>query len=72
MHCCLICILHLLYMQNKYVCVLAQLPTGAKIYILNGLLHNVMVYLIRISLVSFLWDIGKQCKPRSDATECDV
>ena len=26
------------------------------------------ICLTHISLVSFLWDIGKQCRPRSDAT----
>ena len=25
-----------------------------------------------LSLASFLWDMGKQCKPRSDATERGV
>ena len=30
------------------------------------------VYLTRISLVSFLRDIGKQCRPRSDAAESGV
>ena len=28
--------------------------------------------LTHISLASFLWDIGKQCRPRSDATERGV
>ena len=28
--------------------------------------------LTHIRLASFLWDIGKQCRPRSDATECGV
>ena len=29
--------------------------------------------LTHISLASFLWDIGKQCRPRSDATkECRI
>ena len=28
--------------------------------------------LTHLSLASFLWDIGKQCKTRSDATKCGV
>ena len=28
--------------------------------------------LTHISLASFLWDIDKQCRPRSEATECGV
>ena len=28
--------------------------------------------LTHISLASFLWDIGKQCRPRSDAAVCGV
>ena len=28
--------------------------------------------LTQISLASFLWDIGKQCRPRSDAAERGV
>ena len=28
--------------------------------------------LIRLSLASFLWDIGKQCRTRSDIAECGV
>ena len=30
------------------------------------------VNLTHISLGSFLWDIGKQCKTRSDAAKCGV
>ena len=28
--------------------------------------------LIHISQASFLWDIGKECRPRSDVTDCSV
>ena len=40
-----------------------------------GLLLGVMDrarYLINISLASHFWDIGKQCRPRSDAAERSV
>ena len=30
------------------------------------------LWLTHISLVSFLWDIDKQCKPRSEAAECGI
>ena len=32
--------------------------------------HHYIILLTHISLVSFLWDICKQCRPRSDAPEC--
>ena len=34
------------------------------VYLWFGLTH--------ISLASFLWDVGKQCRPRPDATEGGV
>ena len=34
--------------------------------------HACTAILTHISLASFLWDIGKQCRPRSDATEYGV
>ena len=34
--------------------------------------HKLVCNLNHISLVSFLWDIGKQCRPRSGATERGV
>ena len=29
-------------------------------------------FFTHIILASFLWNIGKQCRPRSDATECGI
>ena len=37
---------------------------------IRAISHHLKVGLAHISLASFLWDIGKQCRPRSDATEC--
>ena len=41
-----------------------EMPQNAAFYL--GL-HCLLTH---ISLASFLWDIGKQCRPRSDAVEC--
>ena len=35
-------------------------------------LKDLFATLTRISLASFLWDICKQCKTRSDVAKCDV
>ena len=34
--------------------------------------HPAPSYLTHTSLASFLWVIGKQCKPRPDAAECGI
>ena len=31
-----------------------------------------LVFLTHIRLASHFWDLGKQCRPRSDATECGI
>ena len=33
---------------------------------------GISVVLSHLSIAAFLWDIGKQCRTRSDATECGV
>ena len=43
----------------------------------SGYLHVLFVYntgvtLTNISLASFLWDIGEQCRPSSDAAENSI
>ena len=42
------------------------------IYHSNILLSQIKSYLTHIRIASFLWDIGKQCKPRSDAAKRGV
>ena len=38
-------------------------------WLFEYVLAYVCVLLTHISLASFLWDIGNQCRPRSDATK---
>ena len=46
-------------------------PFHAYTNVLSSSFYNLM-RLTHISLASFLWDISKQCRPRSDAAECGV
>ena len=43
---------------------------GHVVFVLWPYVIKVLKVLTHISLSSFLWDIGKQCKQRSDCAEC--
>ena len=47
-------------------------PKVARVECLLGNENSGTMALSHLSIASFLWVIGKQCRPRSDATESGV